>query len=97
MQGADWVRAQPGDHYTLQLMAIKQEDTARQFIARRHLEGQAAYIRVERDGEAFYAVFYGSYPSRAEAQRAAKALPPGWDMPTPWVRRFKAVQSQLQK
>jgi type II secretory pathway predicted ATPase ExeA len=97
LQGADWVRAQPGGHYTLQLMAIKQEDTARQFIARHHLEGQAAYIRVERGGEIFYAVLYGSYPSQAEAQRAAKGLPAEWDIPTPWVRRFKAVQSQLRK
>lgn len=94
--GAEWVRAQPADHFTLQLMAVKDEETARRFIERHHLQDKAAYVRVQRDGKAFYAVFYGNYPSLLEARRAAKALPPKWDTPSPWIRSFKAVRAQIQ-
>lgn len=95
LSGADWIRAQPADHFTLQLMALNDEDTAHEFIRRHHLEGQAATIPVQRDRRVFYALFYGSYASRSDAQRAAKALPPKWGAPKPWIRSFRAVSGEL--
>lgn len=95
--GEEWVRAQPGDHYTLQLMALREEKTARQFIEMHHLQDKAAYFPIRRDGQILYSVVYGVYPSPSEAARAAKELPAKWGAPNPWVRRFKNLHSEPGK
>ena len=89
--GAEWIKAQPNTHYTLQLMAVKDEDTARQFILEHQLQGKAAYLPVMSNGQTLYAVVYGSYPQRSEAARSAKDLPAAWGTPKPWIRSFNSL------
>lgn len=89
--GADWLKAQAEDNYTLQLMAIKEEAMARQFIETHHLQGKAAYFPVMSGGQTLYAVVYGSFPQRSEAVRAAKGLPKAWGTPNPWIRSLKSL------
>lgn len=96
-KGAEWVREQSPDHYTLQLMALREQKTARQFIAMHELQGQAAYFPIRRDGRTLYVVVYGDYPDYAAATRAAKKLPANWGTPNPWVRGFKNLQEALGK
>jgi DamX protein len=90
-RGTDWLKAQAEGNFTLQLMAIKDEATARQFIEAHHLQGKAAYFPVMSNGQTLYAVVYGSYPQRSEAVRAAKGLPKAWGTPNPWIRSFKSL------
>ena len=97
LRGEAWLRAQPEDHFTLQLMALKEEKTARQFIALHHLQNQAAYIPVRHDGQILYTLVYGAYASHGEAERAAKAIPPKWGAPNPWIRSFKSLRAQPGK
>jgi len=92
IHGAEWVRAQPEDHYTLQLMALKEETTARQFIETNHLQDKAAYFTARRDGQLLYVLVYGVYANHSEAARAAKGLPAKWGTPNPWVRSFKDLR-----
>lgn len=95
--GEDWVRSQPGDHYTLQLMALREEKTARQFIESHHLQGKAAYLPLRHDGEILYTLVYGSYPGYSEAVKAAKELPANWGSPDPWIRSFKRLLGEAGK
>lgn len=94
LKGADWVRAQPSDHSTLQLMALKDEQAVRRIIARHRL-ADAAYFPVRRDGRTLYVLVYGSYPSREAATRAAAELPAGLVSGQPWVRNFQSLQKEL--
>jgi len=90
-RGIAWLKAQADSNYTLQLMAIKDETTVRQFIETHHLQGKAAYFPVMSNGQILYAVVYGSFPQRSEAARAAKSLPKAWGTPNPWIRSFKSL------
>ena len=89
--GSEWLMAQADSNFTLQLMAVKDENTARQFIEAHHLQGKAAYLAVKSHGQTLYAVVYGSFPQRDEAARAAKGLPAAWGTPDPWIRSFKSI------
>ena len=91
--GAEWLKGQAESNYTLQLMAVKDENTARQFIDGHQLQGKAAYLPVVSHGQTLYAVLYGSYPQRSEAVRAAKGLPAAWGTPNPWIRSFNSIHS----
>lgn len=91
VRGAEWLKAQADSNYTLQLMAVKDENTARQFIKAHRLQDQAAYLPVMSNGQTLYAVVYGSYPRYSEAARAAKDLPAAWGTPNPWIRSFKSL------
>lgn len=95
IRGEEWVRAQPAGQYTLQLMALKEEKTARQFIEMHHLQDKAAYLPIRRNGQILYALVYGVYPSQGEAAQAAKDLPAGWGAPNPWVRSFTSLRGEL--
>lgn len=90
-QNLDWLRAQAPTNYTLQLMAVKAEKTARDFIETNHLQDKAAYFPVTSHGRTLYALVYGSYPQRSDAVQAAKSLPSAWETPNPWIRRFKSL------
>ena len=97
IHGEAWVQDQPPGHYTLQLMALKEEATARQFIEMQHVQDKAAYFPVHRDGHILYVVVYGVYPDHGAAARAAKELPARWGTPNPWVRSFKNLQGEFGK
>lgn len=91
---SDWISAQVSSNYTLQLMAVKNESTARKFILSHDLNDKAAYFPVKSKGQTLYAVIYGSFSQRSEAVRAAKSLPSAWDTPNPWIRRFRSLPTQ---
>lgn len=91
VDGSRWLQAQADNNFTLQLMAVKDEKTARQFIEAHHLHDKAAYFPVTRNGQTLYAVVYGSFSRRSEAAQAAKSLPAAWGSPSPWIRSFKSL------
>jgi DamX protein len=91
VDGSGWLKAQADSNFTLQLMAVKNENTARQFIEAHQLHDKAAYFPVTRNGQTLYAVVYGSFSQRSEAVQAAKSLPAAWGSPSPWIRSFKSL------
>jgi DamX protein len=93
VDGSEWLKAQADNNFTLQLMAVKEENTARQFIETHQLHDKAAYFPVTRNGQTLYAVVYGSFSQRSEAAQAAKSLPAAWGSPSPWIRSFKSLHA----
>ncbi len=83
-----WVLAQAQDHFTLQLAVFSQRASARTFIARTSLPGRTGIYPVHKGKTRQYAVLYGSYRTRAEADRAKRNL----KQLKPWVRRFRDVR-----
>lgn len=92
----EWVRAQPAANYTLQLMALREEQTVRDTVARHKLR-DAAYFPIQRNGQTLYVLVQGSYPSRAAADQAATQLPAGLVDGQPWPRKFRALHKELAK
>ncbi|MGM0680155.1 MAG: SPOR domain-containing protein, partial [Pseudomonadota bacterium] len=88
---SDWLLRQPADHYTLQLLAARQRDNLQAFIERHNLADNSAIFESRRNGEPWYAVAYGSFADRGDAQQAAGDLP---DDIEPWIRRIGDIQPQ---
>lgn len=95
LRGKEWIEAREPDHYTLQLFATVNEARVEDFVAQHALQGAAAYYRTrEEDGDLYHLVF-GDHPSRTQAETAVHLLPESMREMTPWVRPFRAIQTQL--
>ncbi len=94
-QSAQWLRRQPGDHFTLQLLATTSRAKRDQFVRRQARPERFATFETRRNNAAWYAVTYGNYATRAEATAAAAALPSSVGRVEPWIRTFASVQAAL--
>lgn len=91
--GQDWIREQNKNNFTLQLLATHHEATAKNYLKKFSLKEDAAIFKVKRNGENWFTLLYGNYPSKSLAQTAANKLPKG--VSKPWVRSFASVVSTL--
>lgn len=95
--GNTWLKAQrPGD-YTLQIMGGRRAAAIRQFAAANRLEGPSTILRTMRDGQAWYVLLYGAYPSRAAASQALTKMPTTVRAAKPWPRSIATVQAEFTK
>ena len=85
---ADWIRAQPGENYTLQLLGSSSLPNLKAFMDRQSDPEQFGVFESTRSGRPFYVVVYGSFSSRPAAQAVATSLPASVGKVEPWVRRF---------
>lgn len=89
-----WLLDQDPNHFTLQLMAANNEAGVVKFITDNGVEEFSAYFFSRRDGNPWYAVTYGSYASRADAN--AVQLPASLRGVKPWVRSFGGIQNAIR-
>ena len=89
-----WLKQQPADYFTLQLLASRQIENLRTFIKQHRLDGQTVIFESRDSGKPWYAVAYGSYPSRQAAEQAGGELPAGIN---PWIRQFASIQQGLSE
>ncbi len=92
---ANWIMSQDPAHFTLQLIGTQQRNSLERFVAKHKLVGDVSIYKTLRDDKPWYALVYGSYPDRAQAQAAAKQLPASLAKVKPWLRRFDSVQAQI--
>lgn len=93
----DWIRAQPDDHYTLQLLGSRHVEAMAEFVHKHKLTGELAYYRRIHEGGDWYTLLYGSFPDRAAASAAIAGLPAAVRSDRPWPRSFASVRNQLPK
>jgi len=92
---ADWLLAQAGNKFTLQLVTVSSAERAQAFIDRQTDRGQFASYELARDGRTLHVVVYGLYDSRAEAQDAASRLPAQIGDVNPWIRTMEQVHGAI--
>jgi hypothetical protein len=83
-EGERWVSAQDSNRFTLQLAVFSKRESARKFIAQHALSGQVGIHAVRKGKSMQFAVLYGSYAKRTDADRAKSRL----RHLEPWVRQF---------
>jgi DamX protein len=91
-----WIRAQPSAHFTLQLLAAAKREQRDKFLLQQQHPERFATFQTRRGGATWYALAYGNYTSRAEADAAVVALPADLGRLKPWVRTFASVQATLE-
>jgi len=84
---AEWLLKQPRGAYTLQLAGVRDRAAATRFIQRHGLVAETAVLTTRRDGQAWYVLVHGYYPTRQAALAAAARLPAAVRKEVqPWAR-----------
>ncbi|HEV2613704.1 MAG TPA: SPOR domain-containing protein [Gammaproteobacteria bacterium] len=85
------------NHYTVQLIANKTEDTVSQFIEQNKLGGKALSIKTKTQGKLWYIGVYGDFLTVDEANKAIEGLPSTAKTEGPFVRRIGNVLKGVVK
>lgn len=86
-EGQAWLMRQNASRFTIQLIAARDPATTRAFVARHQLSG-IHYIQTR----SFMIAVIGSFPSRAEAERALPDLPAAVREKEPWIRTIGSIR-----
>lgn len=76
--------------YAIQLAAFRDAGRMRGYVEERGLAERVLYGLSSAGGSRWYVLVQGFYPTRAEAQAAADALPEALKRLDPWIRQFPA-------
>ncbi len=95
-KGANWLFAQPPQHYSIQLAVMKELTSIQRFHRWYGLENQTHYYQSGSQAGDLYVLLHGSYPSQETAQAAIKALPEKVQQLKPWVRSLGTLQQSYQ-
>jgi chromosome segregation ATPase len=83
-----WQALRERGGYTIQLVAVSNQDSIAGFAAKHQLQGDLAYITTNREGRAWHILLYGMYESYAEASQALQRLPDSLKSQQPWARKM---------
>ncbi len=87
----EWVKAQNPNFYTLQLASSTNAELIKKYFNDNNLTGKAGYYKNKREGEDWYALVFGAFPSVAAANAAITTLPEDLKKWSPWVRKLKSI------
>lgn len=87
----DWIRSQPGQNFTLQVVSLPTEADMLSFLGRYHWGREVAYAKVIVNGRTRYSGLYGTFSSKGEALKAVAELPLEMQKNKPWPRSFGSV------
>lgn len=87
-----WVRGQNADSFTIQVLAVRDEEAVKRFLADREDRGRYVYFSNMQDGVSWYVVTTGSFSSVELARGVADAGNFGTDS-KPFPKRMGAYQS----
>lgn len=90
-----WIKAQPGTNFMLQLMATTSEDKLKKFIKQYNIKKQAHYFKTDRDGENWYCLVYGNFSSREAAESGKRKLHWRLRKNKPWLRTVESAQQTI--
>lgn len=93
--GVHWLNAEPAENYTLQLMALPDEQTVLQVIKRNQSAGdKLRYVKTKtKSGKERFILLYGSYLTPQEAGSDVSNLPK--EFQKVWARKIGTVQQEI--
>ncbi len=93
-RNAAWFHAQSATDYTIQLLMTRSEEGVVSLIDQYDLflSSDYAYYPVKRDGEVWYGLVYGAFPTVDMAKAAIKSLPQSLVKSRPWIRKIGTLQ-----
>lgn len=93
---AEWVRAQNPDTYTIQVLAVRDEEAVKRFLAGREDRAQFVYFQFPQDGSLWFVVTTGSFATHDLAAGVAASKDFGGLAITPFPRRLSVYQQALE-
>lgn len=92
----EWIMAQPGNNYTVQLMTLSNKASAIRFIKRNAAySDNLKYYAIGKSGQERYVIIYGSFLSAIDAMKQKSTMPN--DFNNGLIKRFNVVQKQSRR
>jgi DamX protein len=95
LKDKEWIMQQSATDFTFQLMGTWDRAEVDSFVEKNELTGNVAVFESIRNGEVWYAVIYGVYPSKQVAMRDSQQWSSPLNKISPWLRRYDGVQKQI--
>lgn len=81
-----WLFSQPADYFTVQLISSTERSGVASYIVKRELEGQVKVFKTTQNGEDWWYLLFGSYPTYKAATTAVESMK--IKTKAVWIRRF---------
>jgi DamX protein len=91
------ILAWDASEFTLQLVGLSSEKSARDFIAAQPNKKDLLLFKSLRQGKDWFVVVTGRFPTSAKARQAAQNLPSAQSQSSPWPREIKVIQSEIKQ
>jgi DamX protein len=88
---SEWIAAQPGENFTIQLFATQDKNSIDALIERTSFAKTFGWFQFEKDNQTWYALLQGSYGSSREAEASVQRLPKNIQRDSVWIRKFSDV------
>ncbi|WP_281545068.1 AAA family ATPase [Grimontia sp. SpTr1] len=85
----------PESRYALQLAALQSKQAVNEFLQEYAIADRALVYETRRNGEPWFMVLLGDYPSVTEARRAELQLPANIQALTPWAKSFVQIHKEI--
>lgn len=90
------LKAASGNYYTLQLSGASNDKSLKNWAQKEQLKNYVVY-KTSRNGQPWYVLVSGIYPSRNAAKLAITTLPARIQAKDPWVKPLHLVQDDLKQ
>ena len=80
------------DGYVLQLFGVRNHDAATKYLKKHNLETNSTVVASLHEGEPWFVVIHGRYPTREAASKAAKTLSKKLENINPWPRPVTSLK-----
>lgn len=88
------IRALPANQFTVQLLGSSSRANVEDFV-KRNASSPLYWFETRNQGNPWFVVMMGAYPTRAAAQNAASALSGELGRLEPWIRSIGTVQGEI--
>jgi len=96
VRDANWLKQQPANYWTLQLLGAREPKTLLKFSRRHKLGTNAAWYKTWLKAKPYYVLVYGSYTNRDAARNSIAGLSPQLRALKPWPKSLKSIQQALK-
>lgn len=97
LENPNWVLVQNPDQYTVQMSASRDRESVAYFLERTELPAPNSIYSYQRNGQTWYALVHGLFPTITEARQTIEAMPGSAKNNQPWIRSIGQIQSLVKK
>lgn len=85
----------PESRYALQLAALQSRQAVNEFVQQYQIADRVMVYETRRNGEPWFMVLLGDYPSVVDARRAELRLPANIQALAPWAKSFVQIHKEI--
>ena len=97
LESPNWILVQRPDQFTVQMSASRDRPSVENFLKRNPLDPPNSIYSFERDGDTWFALVHGLFPTIDDARRAVERMPASALTNQPWIRSVGRVQGVLKE